>query len=157
MRKLSEQSRKKTAAVTEYLNQYSVAKESAAALNELNIHVLEDITNPSINGRGYCSGNSNKKSEGAASPIIHSENINPFCKEEASKIKALMDEITSALGKLEMSRGKTILMKNFLSGLTEREICRTMKISHDTYYQNRRRAMLQLYDILIESDLIDPV
>lgn len=157
MQKMSGQSRNKIAAVTEYLKQYSVAKENATALDELNVHVWEDITNPSINGRGYSFRNGNTKSEGAASPIIHSENLNPFCEEEAAKVKALMDEITSAIGKLEMSRGKTILMKNFLSGLTEREVCRDMKISHDTYYKNRRRAMLQLYDILIESGLIEPV
>lgn len=157
MQKLSKQDKNKLAAVREYLEQYSVAKENAKAVDELNAYVTEDLTNPPINGRGYNTRAGNTKSEGAATPIIHSENLNPFCEQESQKIKMIMDEITSSIGKLKMSRGKTILMKSYLSGLTERDICRDMRIGHDTYYKHRRRAMLQLYDILIESDLIDPV
>lgn len=157
MQKLSKQDKNKLAAVRKYLKQYSVAKENAKAVDDLNAHAREDLTNPPINGRGYNTRAGNTKSEGAAAPIIHSENINPFCEQESRKIKMIMDEITDSIGKLEMSRGKTILMKDYLSGFTEREICRDMKISHDTYYKHRSRAMLQLYDILIESGLINPV
>lgn len=154
MRKLSNQDRKKLAAVREYLKRFSVAKENAKAVDELNAHVKEDLINPSINGRGFGAHRSNSKSEGSAGPVIHSENINPFCEQESQKIKMLMDEITSEIGKLEMTKGKTILLKKYLSGHSEREICRDMKISHDTYYTHLNSALLQLYKILIEDGKI---
>lgn len=157
MQKLSKQDKNKLAAVKSYLERYLIAKESAEAVDELNTHTKEDLTNPPINGRGYSMRSGNTKSEGAAAPVIHSENINPFCEQESQKIKKIMDEITHSLGLLNMTRGKTILIKIFLSGQSEREICREMKISHDTFYKHKRRAMLQLYEILIKNGRIDPV
>lgn len=154
MKKLSNQDRKKLAVVRAYLGRFSVAKENAKAVDELNAYVKEDLINPSINGRGFGIYNRNSKSEGSAGPVIHSEDINPFCEQESQKIKRLMDEITSEIGKLEMTKGKTILLKKYLSGHSEREICRDMKISHDTYYKHLRRALLQLYTILIEDGKI---
>ena len=157
MHKVSKQVRAKTAVVTEYLKQHLVAKENADTLDELDIHIQEDLTNPSINGRGYNFRTGSTKSEGAASPTIHSENIHSLREEEAEKIGLIMHNITSAIGMLEISRGKTILIKSFLKGQSERTICRDMNISRDTYYNNRRRALLQLYDILVESGQIEPV
>lgn len=157
MHKVSKQVQAKTAVVTEYLKQYLVAKENADTLDELDIHIQEDLTNPSINGRGYNFRTGSTKSKGAASPTIHSENIHSLREEEAKKIGLIMHNITSAIGMLEISRGKTILVKNFLEGHSKRTICRDMNISTDTYYNYRRRALLQLYDILIESGQIEPV
>ena len=66
MQKLSKQDKNKLAAVKSYLERYLIAKESAEAVDELNTHTKEDLTNPPINGRGYSMRSGNTKSEGAA-------------------------------------------------------------------------------------------
>lgn len=77
-----------------------------------------------------------------------------YAKRQRERSHKIMAEVETAIALLEVSRGKTIIEKRFILGEPWKYIYKNMDISRDTGYTYYRKAMLQLYDCMIQNGII---
>lgn len=158
MQGMTELDRAKMNTVKDYLNRYAPANENMRSLSELNVHISEDLTNPSIGGRGYSSGSGGSHvSGGAGSTVVNSDTMKSYSQTQAERNRAIMSEVEFAIALLDVTRGKTIIEKRFIASLPWRKIHKDMNLCRDTCYTLYRESMLLLYDRMVAAGLIKPI
>lgn len=158
MQGMTELERARMNAVKDYLSRYVSANENMRSLSELNVHISEDLTNPSIGGRGYGLGiGSGHTSGGAGSTVVNSDTMKSYSQKQSERNNAIMSEVEVAIALLDVTRGKTIIEKRFIAGLPWRKIHKDMNLCRDSCYKLYRKSMLLLYDRMVAAGLIEPI
>lgn len=73
-----------------------------------------------------------------------------YARRQSERAWAIMSEIESAISRLDVSRGKTIVEKKHIAGLDWRRISMSMNLCRDTCFELYCKALIELYDLIME-------
>lgn len=69
-----------------------------------------------------------------------------YARQQRTRSQAIMRDVERIIVLLDVSRGKTLIEKRFILGLSWRKINKDMDLSRDSCYKLYREAMIELYN-----------